>query len=228
MVEVCDISVFGYVYPISTPLVSTFGYLDFSPPASILNPDYAGQVQNRLIEQFKNKENLTKLLNAFIESFQELEYVFGDLYYERWLDEAVGVQLDGLGDIVGPSREGRSDDEYRELIRFYTAVNMSSGEWEILMAITKELTFATEVRIRGLFPARVSIYTNGSIIPSNIIALLEELALAGIKVELTTSYNSEPVFAVAAEGGQPQRPNRAGFSEPTMSGTGGTITEKFN
>jgi hypothetical protein len=228
MINVYDISVFGYSHPISNSLISTFGYLNFIPATSILKIDYSGQARSRLIEQFKNKPNLQLLLDSFIESFQELEYVYGDLYTERWLDEAVGAQLDGLGDIVGPDREGRDDDIYRELIRIFTSVNMSSGEWEILLTIVKEITYGTEVRIRGMFPARLTLFSNGPIVPLDIISFLEESALAGVKVEFTSAYGSEPIFAFMAEGGQAQRSNRAGFSEPTMSDSGGSLTEKFN
>ncbi len=80
-----------------------------------------------LIEQYKNSPNLKDLITAFINRVQDAENMFYDLWQSRFLDNAIGSQLDGLGAIVGVSRENTTDDRYRVRIRARILLNQSSG-----------------------------------------------------------------------------------------------------
>lgn len=64
--------------------------------------DYKGV--SRLAFQFRNSVNLKALIQAFVEEFNELELSGLQLLNERYIDTAVGVQLDGIGEIVGLPR----------------------------------------------------------------------------------------------------------------------------
>jgi len=63
--------------------------------------------------------NLQKIIKILAEQAQDIDYVNFELETQRWLDIAVGVQLDLLGEILGLPRNIReSDDDYRERLQF--------------------------------------------------------------------------------------------------------------
>ena len=66
--------------------------------------DYFGKLRNDLLEQFKGKPNIEIFQRALADQLDELNGFFSALNTLRWLQEAEGVQLDGIGDIVVLSR----------------------------------------------------------------------------------------------------------------------------
>lgn len=59
---------------------------------------------SRLITQYRESVNLINYIKTLLVEANNLEDVFQDLLTERYLDTAIGVQLDILGEIVGQSR----------------------------------------------------------------------------------------------------------------------------
>lgn len=59
---------------------------------------------NRLAYQFKNSEKLKGLISVQLDEYQNIDNVFNDLLDDRLLDNAIGIQLDGLGQILGLTR----------------------------------------------------------------------------------------------------------------------------
>ena len=60
---------------------------------------------SRLATQFRESTNLINYLKALLIEANNLEDVFCQLLEDRWIDTAVGIQLDILGSIVGQTRE---------------------------------------------------------------------------------------------------------------------------
>lgn len=220
-----DITLGGFLDPLKSALLSNGGWIDFDAPGSALITNYCERAQTRLLEQFGDKPDLVKYICALITSFQELEFVYGDLLSQRSLDSASGVQLDGLGDIVGVERQGLSDDKYRDVIRFQAAINASNGEPESLITATKQLTGGTDVILTELFPARALLFTNGDNVSTEIVRQLEDVAPAGVALELISSYASTTPFAFEAEG--TSDPDSFGYNEPNDPSSGGQYVEKF-
>jgi hypothetical protein len=79
--------------------------------------------------------NIEKLLAVIISPAQDIEDALQQLKTERWVDTAVGDQLDIIGRIVGQPREGRVDDDYRRFIRARIATNNSDGTFEDLITV---------------------------------------------------------------------------------------------
>jgi hypothetical protein len=79
--------------------------------------------------------NIEKLLGILIEPSQSVEDALQQLMYYRFVDTAVGAQLDIIGRIVGQSRDGLSDDDYRRYIRARVAVNNSNGTFKDLLTV---------------------------------------------------------------------------------------------
>ena len=62
------------------------------------------EMKAHLIKQFWEKPILAAELEALGEEFSEIEAALYDLREKRWIDTGVGVQLDGIGEIVGRDR----------------------------------------------------------------------------------------------------------------------------
>jgi len=116
------------------------------------------------LSQFKDRPVLTEYLKSLAVQLQELEIVYIQLYLLRTLDYATGVQLDGLGDIVGELRESRTDTDYRAAIASKVLINKSSA------SIPEILTIFTSVQDRLYY--------------------LREILDATIELEILGSYNS--------------------------------------
>ena len=59
---------------------------------------------NRLAYQFKDSTKFQDFIESFLSELQDLYESENQLLTERYLDTAVGVQLDGIGEIVGLER----------------------------------------------------------------------------------------------------------------------------
>ena len=65
---------------------------------------YTKEMLEKLISQFHDKPVLAAELKALGEEFDEFVKAFDELANHRWIDTGYGVQLDGIGDIVGRDR----------------------------------------------------------------------------------------------------------------------------
>lgn len=68
------------------------------------------QYLQRLAFQFSDSENLKGMLTAHLEDFDSISLSYDELLSDRYLDTAQGVQLDGIGEIVGLARPSASTD----------------------------------------------------------------------------------------------------------------------
>src|SRR5690606_15665488 len=68
-----------------------------------LEQDHADIAWNHFLGQYGSSPRLESLVRALYAPLQHQQ--LKALHDERWLDSAVGRQLDGIGEIVGQSRE---------------------------------------------------------------------------------------------------------------------------
>jgi hypothetical protein len=114
-----------------------------------------------LLQVFHDKEIIAAFLTALGAQLQELESAYWTILLKMYLDAAEGVNLDVLGRIVGETRVGREDDDYRIAIRARIKMNQCSGTIPQLLEILNILY------PRGLFvfeerpPASFRIFLNG-------------------------------------------------------------------
>jgi hypothetical protein len=118
--------------------------LDTSPnPFLDLGPDDLVRVESHcddgkalLIDEFRNRPRIEAMLCALLEEVQVLDDTVWRVLTERTIDNAVGVQLDTIGDIVGQPRGSLVDDEdFRAAIRGRIKANSSDGSTEDIYAI---------------------------------------------------------------------------------------------
>lgn len=205
------------------------------PHAPFFNPNITADTLLLLIEQFKRSPDLKSVVSIFTDQMQTVENTNDNLIMSRLIDTSEGVQLDGIGDIVGEPRNGRSDDAYREAIKFKTFINASNGEPNRLLDILKNITNGTDASILEFFPASAFLFTDGT--PSadllagspksNLQIQMERVAPAGVQLDIVSSFGGIQ-FEFDTEGGIPYNEGD-GYSELnyTEGGqpVGGTYSE---
>jgi hypothetical protein len=65
---------------------------------------------DRLAFQFSDSENLKGMLTSHLLDYKSLDLTYDDLLSNRYLDTSRGIQLDGIGEIVGLARPSASID----------------------------------------------------------------------------------------------------------------------
>lgn len=162
--------------------------------------DYAAVAVPRLTGQFENSPKLKALMAAIVGPLTTLESDGDALIAERWIDTAIGKQLDGCGHIVGESRQGRDDDDaYRVAIKFRVFVNISKGTPTDLIRGLKFLTNPTDCQYLEAYPATALLFTNGFFVDYKIQSAMQDLAPASIcTVPVAVSFRDKP-FRFAKE-----------------------------
>ena len=112
-------------------------------------------------EQFRESDNLLHLTSALLNNIPQLEQDYQDLLNNRWVDTAIGEQLDRMGDIVGVLRQGRSDNAYRSAIRFQIFINTSKTEPETIITATRVLSGGDFIRYWENYAAGFQVFTDG-------------------------------------------------------------------
>jgi len=148
--------------------------------------------------------NFQKLIKSFSLSSQEIQDVLEQLKSERNIDVAVGVQLDGLGQIIGLERLGGQDDEdYREALKFQIFINRSNGTPEEMIRILKFFTNASKIRFIEYYPASYQMITNGTTfpdIPEDIVNVIQSSSPASVQyVPITATYGVEVPFVFSGD-----------------------------
>lgn len=224
-----EIATFGNLPPGDVSLVSSFGWIGGNAIDSIITPNHTARALSLLIEEFKRSGGINSIVRVSVDEAQEVENVGSNLLTNRRLDQAGGAQLDGLGDIVGVDREGRLDEEYRAAIRFQIFINVSNAEPETIITAIRFVTQATRVRLWEIQDATIQLFTNGVIIPDDIVTFTESITAAGVNIEyITASLNTLP-FSFTLDG--PNNPEGGGWNElgytPGGSEVGGQWAEGF-
>lgn len=91
------------------------------------DPNHVLEANALLLAQFIDKPNFLAFLQSYINRIQELENAIYAVFWQRLIANASGVQLDGLGQIVGQARNGLADTDYRTLLFVRIRLNYSSG-----------------------------------------------------------------------------------------------------
>lgn len=151
------------------------------------------QALARATSQFQASPKVLALLEAVVGPLDDVKATTDSLKTERWIDTAIGKQLDGCGAIVGELRKGRGDDEYRAAIRFRVFVNISQGTPSALIQGLAYLVNSDEKQYLEVYPAAAILFANGPAVPVDIQAQIQDLAPAAIStVPVCVSYTEKP------------------------------------
>jgi hypothetical protein len=141
--------------------------------------------------------NIEKLLAVIISPAQDVEDALQQLRSERFVDTAVGEQLDIIGRIVGQLREGLDDDDYRRYIRARIAVNASSGTIENVLTVAFLVVY-DETATLSLTPegtATVRLRVDGLVVSASLGVILYRFASmavsAGVRIVVQWHESAE-------------------------------------
>lgn len=174
--------------------------------------NYYERMKALLASQFQaslpdgTKTNLQKFIYAIAQQLQTINTVELQLFNQRWLSTAVGVQLDGIGSILGLARlPGQSDSDYREALQFQVFINRSTGTPEEAIATLKFLTKATRIKYWEGYPAFYQMFTNGlienfSVPPDDVVTAIHSISPIGVQyVPITCSFGAVPTFVFTGD-----------------------------
>jgi hypothetical protein len=148
---------------------------------------------SRLAGQFANSPKLQALLSAIVGPLDGVLSTTDSLKTERWIDTAIGTQLDGCGAIVGELRAGRDDDAYRAAIKFRVFVNVSQGTPGALINGLQYLIDSDDKQYMEVYPATAILFADGFNVPSIIHTQMQDLAPAALsEVPVLVSYTELP------------------------------------
>lgn len=138
--------------------------------------------------------NLQKVIQALVTAAQDTEDVSWELKTERWLNTAVGFQLDQIGIIVGLERIiNESDEDYRERLQFQIYINVSSGTPEDVIRVLSFLTRATHIGYSECPVAFFQMETNGlkfPVPPNDLNDAIFSVSPAGVNyAPIVATYN---------------------------------------
>jgi len=153
---------------------------------------YVSDALSRITSQFEQSPKVLALLSAIIGPLDSLQATSDSVKTERWIDTAIGAQLDGCGYIVGETRQGRDDDTYREAILFRVFVNVSKGTPKDVSYALKYITKSDDVQYIESWPATVMLYCNGYSANAFLPDVMQDLLPAALSdVDIAVSYGEE-------------------------------------
>lgn len=125
----------------------------------------------RLLYQYRDSTKLQSLITALYGTqVQEIEDAVYGLTGRLDIDTASGIQLDGIGSIVGQSRLGLDDFFYRIFLKARIGKNVSEGDIERILSVWKLFDpDATSINLQENFPAEVAIVSNAPILGADYL-----------------------------------------------------------
>lgn len=156
--------------------------------------DHVERGLNRLPIQFRESPVLQELLKIYLEEFQEIEDVLIDIVNQQDVDQAVGFQLDIIGEHVAILREGRDDTEYRKAIKIQKIINASQGQFETVLQLWRTLLGSPTATLTEEFPAGINLYSDVGISDFSLVDYLVKALPITVTASVTTSYDAAPAF----------------------------------
>jgi hypothetical protein len=218
-----------WVYSISAPVSAA------APTADGLayQGEHTELALSYLLEEFKRLPRMEGMLSDLVDMIQGVEDLAWSVLTERSLDQvegsgpAVGVQLDGLGRILGEPRAEKSDSVYRKFLRVRILVNNSDGKTEDLLEIL-DLIGSTGIYIQDLPPAHIYIQVFQTDDGDEVFRYLTEAKAAGVGLTFVYSLtNVNGCFQFSDTYATEETNGLLGFGS-VYSSTGGDLTGVFS
>lgn len=155
--------------------------------------------KDRLREQYKNSPTILAIINAFVGEIQELEQVLYDLSVSRTINQAFGVQLDKLGELLDRTRDGRSDADYRIILLAKVSQNISRGTSDDVSSVFKILSSSSKVQFGDSYFGEFYLLADNPLTQSEVNLLLKEMQVvdsAGVRLVGIGSFDPDDSFAM--------------------------------
>lgn len=181
--------------------------------------DHLELAESRIATQFRESENFINYIGALLVEADTLEEVFFEILTERFLDTAIGVQLDIIGVIVGQDRGDLSDDDdYRLFIRARIIKNSTSSTPEdIISQINFILDVPLVIFIDG--DTKYEVFIGRALTPSEKSFIASDLIpkTAGVLASYVAEFDVNDFFSFLGI------PGGSGFGSIAMPSLGGKL-----
>jgi hypothetical protein len=154
--------------------------------------DFIDDAVSALTDTFDKPVNRA-FISTFAKQVQDIENVAFAVLQGRTINTAVGVQLDGLGELVGAPRAGRTDDTYRVRIRAQIALNLSSGTPDEILRIVQLMVGSA--KLAEYFPASFIVDSTAGANPTSAATALEISSI--VKAATPAGVRSQHIYAVS-------------------------------
>lgn len=157
--------------------------------------DHADQGVARLLTQYRRRPLIDAWARAYLNQVQKLEDACWEVIIARFIDSAVGDQLDMIGRIVGELRHDRIDVTYRVFIRARIRINRSKGNTKDVLDVLNIIT-AAPLFFREYQPACLFIQLN-QIADEDVVLLygqLRDTKAGGVKLVLIAPTTNTEMF----------------------------------
>lgn len=178
--------------------------------------DHISRGLSRLPYQFTDSLNLRHLIEIHLKEIQEIEYACQDVLRQKDIEYATGVQLDGIGELVGVTRShNQSDLNFRKTIKLKIMVNSSEGTYPEVYEILKFALETNNVEIIPEYPAGFLFIADVPIPQNSVLEMVKDAIPITVKMATIAKHSTNPAFCFFGGTG-------AGFgSVGYPSGTGG-------
>lgn len=154
----------------------------------------------RLLYQYKGKVNIESLIkDLYTTRTQLLENGLFQLFGRLNIDNSTGVQLDGIGTIVGQLRLGLSDAVYRLFLKAKIGANVSEGDIPRVIDVWKLITNANIVQLLEAYPAEVDLYYDVPLddsLKDLAFDLIQKVVVAGVAVGFLAVFENGNAFTL--------------------------------
>lgn len=152
--------------------------------------DHVSQSLERPASVLRSDEDFKQLLEIFIKEANEIEKVFLDLAKQKDITTVTGIWLDYLGKILGLSRKGLTDEEYRKSLQVKIGINSSDGTPDSISEILQLTTSADKVRLaEGIYSWGQAQIRHGTLVDVNTKLMLEDIRPVGVNLQLLNDVN---------------------------------------
>lgn len=168
----------------------------------------------------QDKENMRKLLSIYVSELDNIEDILMSLANLTDVETVTGIWLDYLGKIIGVSRNGRNDEEYREALLLQISINNADGTPDIILDILNRYTGANTLYAENELAFFSILFTGGgNYLDRRVFNLIERIKPAGVD------------FAIAEDAGHavfmPAWRSTAASSEVFQTTSDGVTYENF-
>jgi len=161
--------------------------------------DHIARGLSRMPSQFQDKTRVMQFISVFLEEMQEIEDCIEDIIVQKDINNAVGAQLDILGNIVGAARNGQSDTDYRQSIILQRAINASKGTEALVTAFWKQYSGTSTTSVYENYPAGVNLFTDAGVPSLDAILKIKQVLAATVSLSVTFS-NGTPFSFEGGDG----------------------------
>lgn len=165
-------------------------------------PAHDTEIVERAVSYFrshyKSKQKLRALLASYTNRSQEIENLLWDMLLGLLIDNAVGVNLEILGKLVGQERISTDDELYRRAIKARVRINISQGQPEDLYYIIRVMVPGSSFTYLDVYPAMIIIEIDDSMVandPGLLSVFLWAARAAGVGFRLWYNVSGENTFS---------------------------------